>query len=147
MGKLDEVLNVFCDSKKDVFANNAKEEDIQELKELLKNEIRQNIIDEIVAEQSKEIAIKAQKELDRSEEDKRIGETKNLLWNGFIMAFIVGVLVNQVTDIISFYKGGSSLKTISPTVWICVILAIFCLGMYIYTFAQNFIKIVKNRYD
>ena len=147
MGKLDEVLNVFCDSKKDVFANNAKKEDIQALKELLKNEIRQNIVDEIVSERSKEIETKVQEEFDRNKEEKRIEEAKNLLWNGFIMAFIVGVLVNQVTDIISFYKGGSSLNAIFPTVWICVALAIFCLGMYIYTFAQNFIKIVKNRHE
>lgn len=145
MGKFDDVLDVFCETKKEVFANNAKEEDIKELQELMRNKIRQEIVDEIVNEYSKEIASKSEKEFNRSEEAKRIAEAKSLLWNGFVMAFIVGILVNQVTDIISFYKGGSSLETIFSTACLCVLLAIICLGMYIYTFAQNFIKIVKNR--
>lgn len=145
MGKLDEVLDVFCDSKKKIFADNAEEDDVQELKELLKQQIRRDIVKEIEAERSKEIAIKAREEIDHRKEAERIEEAKNLLWNGFIMAFIVGILVNQVTDIISFYKGGSSLKTISFTAWLCVALAGICLLMYIYTFAQNFIKIMKNR--
>ena len=76
MGKLDEVLNVFCDSKKDVFANNAKKEDIQALKELLKNEIRQNIVDEIVSERSKEIETKVQEEFDRIKKKKELRRPK-----------------------------------------------------------------------
>lgn len=145
MEKLDEVINSFIENKNSVLYERAPEEAFKEFRDAVGEKLKKDIIEEVKEACANEIAEDAKKKIDMAAEEKAIKEAKVLLWNGFLMAFVVGILVNQVTDIISFYKGGSSLKTISDTMVLCVILAVICLGMYIYTFAQTFIKIVKNR--
>ena len=39
-------------------------------------------------------------------------ELKDIVWSGFLVAFLVGLLVNQVTDVITHFKDGSMQWTV-----------------------------------
>lgn len=69
------------------------------------------------------------------------------MWEGFIIAFFVGLSVNQATDIISFYKGASSLPSIGATVIITLILIAISIGVYVYTFLSNVLALIKDWKD
>lgn len=88
----------------------------------------------------REIDIEAKKE----ENLQKIEELKSLVWSGFLLAFIVGLAVNQATEIIGYYKGTITVDDIIPTIIITIILCIICLAAYMYSFFRNAISLFEN---
>lgn len=55
---------------------------------------------------------------------------------------MVGLAVNQVTEIITYVKGGAD---INRTVILTIALVVSCVVAYIYTFFENAIALLKEK--
>lgn len=75
-----------------------------DIKEAAKSDLRSRIYNEIYEEKKAEIVKEAQDEIDRKANIKQIHEIKTLTISGAILAFFVGLLVNQLTELILYYK-------------------------------------------
>ena len=75
---------------------------------------------------------------------QKIEDLRNLMWSGFFLAFLVGLAVNQVTDIIGYYKGTVAVDEIWPTVAWSVALCGVCIVTYIYNFLVKAISLINN---
>lgn len=75
---------------------------------------------------------------------KKIEEFKKLSIDGLIVAFFVGLLVNQSTDIIGYFKGSFSTNNIWLTVGVVVVLLIICGGIFIGLFISELIKLLRK---
>ena len=69
---------------------------------------------------------------------------KNLAINGVIVAFFVGLLVNQSTDIIGYWKGSFQASNIWITVGIAVALLVICIIIFAYMFISELIKMLRK---
>ena len=67
-------------------------------------------------------------------------ELKEIIWSGFLVAFFVGLLVNQVTDVITHLKGDDNMQ---GTLAAIIILLLLCLAVFLYMFIAK----VKKIYD
>lgn len=143
--KLEQLINVFVDNK---YSEITKEMNEGEEKEYLidgvKEKIRSEIIGEIKEEYKEEIVEQAEKEIEQQERKKRITEIKEVIWSGFFVALFVGLLVNQITDIISFYKGASSIKDIAPTYIICLVFMLICLAIFLWQFMNKIMDFLNE---
>ena len=63
---------------------------------------------------------------------------------GFLVAFFVGLLVNQVTDFIGYFKGTIQVADIWPTIMISIVLLIVCTGFFIFMFLSEILKLFKE---
>lgn len=120
--------------------NNAEEK--QEKPDILvaaEEAIKKKIIDEIRSEISAEEYIKARAEVEAEENENKLEELKEIIWSGFCVAFLVGLLVNQVTDVITYLKGGS----MPWTVGVIIILMLLCFVVFLCMFIAR----VKKIYD
>ena len=109
-------------------------------KERIEDTVKQQIMDEM-----REVVHK--EEVAKLEEERQIGilrDTKTLIIQTIVLGFVVGLLVNQVTDIFSFYFKGDNLINIGAT-WIitlvCLVVAV-CLSIYI--LLKELMPIVKE---
>ena len=66
------------------------------------------------------------------------------MWSGFLLAFIVGLAVNQATDIIGYYKGTVTADKIWPTIIITAVLCMICLIAYLYSFWKNAVTLFDD---
>ena len=125
-----------------VFRDNAVPED----KEAYVKAIKMQLTDRIYAEVRKEVrddAVKDASELiEKKAGIKRIKEFKKLAIDGLIVAFFVGLLVNQFTDIIGFFKGSFQTQNIWSTVGITIVLLLICLGIFLYLFISELLKML-----
>ena len=64
--------------------------------------------------------------------------------NGVIVAFFVGLLVNQSTDIIGYWKGSFQASNIWITVGIAVALLVICIIIFAYMFISELIKMLRK---
>lgn len=145
MDVLDKVLEVFISDKAHELGEKVNAGLRDEFCNTIREKTREQIVEEIKQHYTDEIVAQAEKEINRKEQEKRLKEMKSLLWQGFFVAMCVGLFVNQVTDVISFYKGISSLKQIYPTMLICLLLFVVCISMYIITFAKQFMDFFKEK--
>ena len=100
---------------------------------------------EEVKEDIRDAAVKEAEEIiDEKAGLKRIDEFKKLMINGFIVAAFVGLLVNQLTNIIGFYKGSVSIATIMPTVIISAILFVICISIFTWLFLNELLRLLKK---
>ncbi len=88
----------------------------------------------------READIEMKKELNR----QKIEELKSLMWSGFLLAFIVGLAVDQATDIIGYFKGTVTGDDIWITIVITAILCLICLGAYAYSFLKNVVDLFDS---
>lgn len=139
------VIDKYIDSQnKVVFRDNAVPEDKdgyvdaikKNLTDKIYNEIRKEVRDEALADASKIIEEKAGL--------KRIEEFKKLAINGLIVAFFVGLLVNQSTDIIGYIKGSFLTSNIWLTVQIAVALLVICIIIFAWMFISELIKMLRK---
>ena len=117
-----------------------------EVQESAKLAIRNVIYDEIYEEKKAEIVKAAQEEIDRKAQIKQLNEIKILTISGAILALFVGLLVNQLTELILYYKG--PIETVGPSItWKCSagFLGISML-ITIGWFFQQALKVIKDFY-
>ena len=77
-------------------------------------------------------------------EKKKQEIVKSLMWSGFLLAFVVGLAVNQATDLIGYYKGTVMVDEIWPTVMITCGLCLICIGAYVYSFWKNAVSLFDD---
>lgn len=144
MGELDKVLDALMKSKTDIIRDSVSKEEQEDLIEALRERTKNRIIQEIKAEYKAEVLKEVDFEIQQQANAKKISELKSLMWNGFVLAFVVGLVVNQVTDVIGYYKGSVSLSVIWPTNIIIAVLLSICLAFYFYGFIKSALSIINK---
>ena len=142
---LETLIDKYLDLKESViFRDNAVPDD----KELYVNAIKKQLTDKIYNEVRKEVRDEALADADELIEKKagvkRIEEFKKLTINGLIVAFFVGLLVNQSTDIIGYFKGSFETQNIWYTVVITAVLFLICAGISLWLFISELIKMLRK---
>ena len=77
-------------------------------------------------------------------EAERIKEVRNLVIQGFVVSIFVGLLVNQITDIIGYYKGSVQLNNLGSTIWWVFGLTLICVAIFGYTFLMTLFEMLRR---
>lgn len=141
---LDEVLDSLMEAKNDVIVKNASEKDRNALISALREKTKADIIQEVKCECEKEIIKKANNEIQKRTNEERVKQLKSLMWNGFVVAFLVGLAINQVTELITVLKGLVPININATTSIISAILLVIVLVMYFYQFIKGTINILNE---
>lgn len=144
MGKLDEVLDALMKSKNDIIDKNASEKDKMELIVALREKSKKEIIEEIKEVYKAEIVAEAEVEIKKKENQQKIKQLRYLMWNGFMVAFMVGLAVNQITEILTAIKKAIWVNDLIPTIVFSLICLGICLVLYFYTFIKQVIEMFKD---
>ncbi len=143
--QLDEILTKIVDDHIDSIIDDTKSlEERNELKLLLKEKRKAQIIDEIRNAYELEWNAELEKKQSQVNRQKKIEDLKELLFTGFILAFVVGLAVNQVSEILNYVKGLSSWNDLLTSIILSLFLIGICLLMYWYSFYKEAIKYIKN---
>ena len=142
---LEKLLNNFIENKhSEIKENTEKDEYMEYMTTAVKEKMRVAVVEEIRRELEPEIIEKVKKDNEIEEQKRKVKELQEVLWSGFIIAFIVGLLVNQVTDVISFLKGASGIESISSTIWICIGLLAVCIITYGWLFITKVLEFIHE---
>lgn len=145
MGKvLDDLINSKCNQLQE--AEGVSKNDIKLYQNALKEKLKENIKDEII----KEEATRLTKEYQKNILDEKIKQLKILFFTGIIVSFFIGLLVNQVTDLISIWKGTLNKEILYFTfagVGIISVLVIVLVVYLLFSSIIDFIKGEKNERD
>ena len=142
---LKTVIDKYIESQdKVVFRENAVQEDKDGYVDAIKKSLTDKIYNEIRVEVRDEALADASKIIEEKAGLKRIEELKKLAINGVIVAFFVGLLVNQSTDIIGYLKGSFQSSNIWITVKIAVALLVICIIIFAYMFISELIKMLRK---
>ena len=131
----DEVIKVFVDSK----ATSDDEKVINLLKQKIYSDLKQEIEEEEI-EELKEKAKERQKEEERKEKFLKI---KILIFETLLIGFVSGLIVNQVTDLITSAKWNPDTKVYYT--WICIACLIIVLGVLIFAMYLDKVDEVINK--
>ena len=143
--QLDEILTKIVDDHIDSIIDDTKSlEERNELKLLLKEKRKAQIIDEIRNAYELEWNAELEKKQSQVNRQKKIEDLKELLFTGFILAVVVGLAVNQVSEILNYVKGLSSWNDLLTSIILSLFLIGICLLMYWYSFYKEAIKYIKN---
>lgn len=147
---IDEMLEIFIDKKSDSKDSEFKEK----LKEMFLDDIKKEIIflekDRILSDTQKEkerlindglierqrIIDDGNKEVEKSKAVYAIDKAQSLFRDGIIVAFIIGILVNQCTDLITPLK-----ELISKSSKINIVIITFIIVVAMFFIINNIIKI------
>lgn len=113
---LDEIIDVYISTEE---YKNEK----QKVRKLLKEKIRYEVSQEIIEIEKDRIAKKVEEEIDRKDELRKKKQMKIVVIETLILGFLIGLLANQGTDIITYIKGGTGIN-IGLTLMCIVILLI-----------------------
>lgn len=126
-------------------------EQVKEDQNSIINALEKEIAAEIVEEKSDEMArAQAEKiqtaEAEIARERLRLAreQIKDALLVGGIVGFLIGLLVNQATDLISFYKGASQCMPIGITIGIIVILLVLVGAMVHFLYTHKVAGIIER---
>lgn len=144
MKELDKLLDAVMNEKSDLIDKEADDGDREELIEALREKKRTEIIREIRTEYKNELKKEVDLEVQEELNQKKINDIKELMWSGFLLAFVVGLAVNQVTDIIGYLKGQITMESIWSTVAITGVLLLVCIVAYLYSFFSHAIRLLKS---
>lgn len=116
----------------------------EELKKMMEFMFRQELEKKITLEQKQKIRLEVEKEIEVKSEQEKISNLKVLIFEVVFLSFLVGILVNQVTDIITYLKTSSYEKY---SLWITSGIILLTLGigylMVLYKFVITALSI-KN---
>lgn len=148
--KLDDVLDNYMKSVgyKRLGLENDDKDERQFIIDAAKKQIKKEIYDEISLEVVDKALKEAESKIECMADLKKISEYKKLALEGFFLAFFVGIFVNQVTEIIGFWKSGLPIENIYSTIIIAVVFLIICIVIFTYIFLKSLIelwgKVKKN---
>ena len=103
-----------------------------------------DIKEEIKVEYKEEMKKNAEEEREKIRLINKIKDFKALFFSGIIIAFIVGLLVNQVTDIISIFKGALNAKFLIYSVGYSFIIAVVLYLIIKFSLLSEILKIIKK---
>lgn len=141
--ELDTVLDKFLESKEEILKGYSDEEKA-ELIDALREKKKSDIVKEIKEQYKEEVISEVNAEIEREATHQKIADLKSLMRDGFILAFLVGLAVNQITDIIGYYKGTVTIEKVGSTIIIALVLCGICLIVYFYNFLKSAMSLLKN---
>lgn len=124
---LDEIIEVYISSEE--YKNKR-----QNVRQLLKEKIRDKVSEEIIEIEKDKIVRKSEEEIDRNEEIRKKKQMKVIVIETLILGFLIGLLANQGTDIITYIKGGTGVNIGLTLIFIVILLVanvLFGFLMYI----------------
>lgn len=146
--ELGKVLDNYINSQeKRLFNDEIDAESKEEFKSAVKEKIEDIIYDEIKKECREEIIKGAEEEIDKRAGIKRIKEYKSLTLIGIFVAFFIGLLTNQITDIIGMLKGTVTPEKMQCTIIISIIIFIICALIVFGLFISEIIKMLERNND
>ena len=146
--KLDEIINShiapFVEKSKADGNHSDEMFDLatRSLVDRFRKEIKDEILSELTNEEIEQRKAQIDQEIDAYSTQKAIQATKSFIVEGIILAAIVGLIVNQVTDLISYVKGdGAYWATI-----VLIVLLVIAVTFYVFMrFATVLEMIIKRR--
>lgn len=124
---LDRIIDVYISTEE---YRNEK----QDVRKLLKEKIREEISQEIIEIEKDRISKKVEEEVDRKDELRKKKQIKSIVIETLVLGFLIGLLANQGTDIITYIKGGTDINIVLTLIWIVILLIVnvlFAFLMYI----------------
>lgn len=121
------------------YSDEAREEVITALSNQWRDEIKAEVIDELTEAEKKKI----DKKLQEHKTKKDIENLRTLVRESIFLAIIVGVLVNQITDIITHFKAGD--HTIAWTWGFIVLLGIGVWSYVLFRLATVISTLLGNK--
>lgn len=124
---LDRIIDVYISTEE---YRNEK----QDVRKLLKEKIREEISQEIIEIEKDRISKKVEEEVDRKDELRKKKQIKSIVIETLVLGFLIGLLANQGTDIITYIKGGTDINIVLTLIWIAILLIVnvlFAFLMYI----------------
>lgn len=117
------------------------------VEEAVKNSIREAIINEVCEYKKTQIIQEAKVQIEEEKKKNSFASIKQIMWEGFVLALIVGLLVNEASYMIEYLKNlGDASVQIVITVILIIVFAIAALALYIIKFTKDIIdKFVKNK--
>ncbi len=141
---MSDKLSILIDNYIDKCGYTAKSKDDELIIEKAKKQIKQEISKEICEEMRDKALREADTIIKNRVEMHHIKELRKLAIEGLIVAFFVGLLVNQVTDIIGFLKGTVTLDSIIPTIILVLFFSSICVLIFLLEFISTFIKLWRK---
>lgn len=138
---LDKYLKL---EEKILFRENAVPNEKEAYVDAIKKQLSDKIYAEIKQEILESVLADAEEIIEKKAGLKRIEEFKKLSIDGLIVAFFVGLLVNQSTDIIGYFKGSFFTNNIWLTVGVAVVLLLICVGIFVGLFISELIKLLRK---
>ena len=143
--KLDSLVEKYASFNSEKILNQDAPQDAkEEYFAAVKHTLKKQIYEEIEIEVRDKAVATAQKEIERLADQKRIDEYKKLMFEGFLVAFFVGLLVNQSTNIIEYLKELLEFPKIGSTLIIIIVLLVVCGVIYCYRFISELIRMLKS---
>lgn len=142
--KLDDLIDEVFEYKKDELLKNIPPKDQNNYTIAIKSYTKEEIFKEIEQELKEKLIKEIQEELKEQSILNGISELTTLVISGFIEAFFVGLLVNQLTDFIGYYKGTIEIGNIWSTVILILIFFIICIIILAFMFISKIKKIYEE---
>ena len=121
---------------------------VEEIVSGVKNGIKERIVAEVLEDHKKEILKVTKNAIENERKKSSFIAIKELMWEAFVLSIFVGLLGNELTTLIEFFKsfGGEENHTLITVVLIGVF-TIIVLLLYIVKFTQDIIDklIIKKK--
>lgn len=112
--------------------------------QMLRQNVKGEILSELNAEEIENREKRIAEEVKQHTTQNALQEAKSVIIEGIILAFFVGLLVNQFTDIITYLKGGEG--PFNPTLWIIAGIVVV-LWIFVALKLVNTVSSLINRKD
>lgn len=148
MDTLDEVLDAFISAKNGILEEHLDDPGVnatlEEMYNALKTQKREAIITEIKSRYRSELEAEVHKKHQKELRTEKIKNTKKLIWEGLILAFVVGLAANQATEIIALIKGCWPNRELLTTIIFLLIFVLLCGILYFVQFIETALSIIES---
>ena len=125
---LDEIIDSYINKK---IPDIQEEENTEDIRNLLKKQILSDVT-EVISNEKDKIVQQAELDIDKKKQDKKRQEMKIVVIETLFLGFLIGLLANQGTDLITYIKGGN-VNVGQTLMWIILlILANLSFGLLMY---------------
>lgn len=133
---LDEAVKKYTESK----ASGENEEVIEILTEKFKNEIYK----EVVEQEKERILEEVDREKESRNQQEQIEQIRWIVLETILLGILVGLLVNQGTDIIAYLKGDTTVNLNGTLYWV-LFLVILNIAFVLFTYIGKLGDLFKKR--
>ena len=142
---LETLIDKYVDSQQTaVFSSDIKEVDKDTYISAVKMQLTSKIYNEIRDEVRDEALMDADNIIEKKAGQKRIKEFKNLMIDGAIVAFFVGMLVNQVTELLGVFKTMLKMNNVAFTSICSMLLLFICIAIFGARFLSEALRILRR---
>ena len=114
---------------------------LESIKAAMSKQLSDKIIEEVLECKKRELQREMKQKIE--EERKRSSYTaiKQLLWEAFISVMFIGLLVNEMTTLIGYFKSlGSEKMYVQVTIILIIIFSVIVLALYVVKFTKDIIE-------